>query len=297
MRALVALGLLVPLALAQPEVIDWIDAEIAPFEELVVPLQGPKSTTMTTRVSCLFGEPIVGIPITYLIVEQPSWSSVMIDPVSAVAPMGQCAEGYAEAQEAQISVAATDQAPGFAPTPLVVEITAGTGEREQKERVSVNVSASFFSVLDVQAAEAIVVIPPGASHDFNVVVTNFGNARTKVEAAVIDHSNTITVTVPPPLVLGSRQHGDSDILGTLSIRATSTEQGRFVNSVAVANVRINSYYAEDDAYVGDSTNIAFLVTVRSGAAAAAEKSPVDSIALPLVLAALAIVAALARGRR
>lgn len=294
MRLLLALILLAPLALAQPDVIDWIDAEIAPFADLVVPLQGPQQTTMVTRVSCALGDPVVGTPITYTVVDPPAWLSATISPASDVAPVGLCADGYSEARSAEIIVTASDQAPAFAPILLVVEIAVGTGERAQKERVSVNVSASYYSVLDVQVPEALATIPPGGSHDFQIPVVNFGNAPTRVEAVVAQRGDGIVVSLPPPLVLGSRQQGASDIAGTIVIGVSAPEDGGFVNRAETVNINVSSSYANDDSYGGDSSTISFLVTVRSGAAAAAENAPVASPGLPLLLAALALAAVLSR---
>lgn len=295
MRALLLLALVAPLALAQPDVVDWIDAEIAPFAEPVAPLQAPKITTLATRVSCLLGDPaIAGVPITYTVVEPPAWLSATISPASDVAPLGQCTEGYTDVRSATITVTANERAPGFTPTPLVVEIAAGTAERERRESVSVEVSASFFSILDVQAVETQATIAPGGSHDFNVVVTNFGNARTRVEPVLTEKGDAIAVTLPSPLVLGSRASGDSDILGTLAIRVMGSDQGAFGGEAAVLSVRFNSYYADDGSIRGDTADVAFAVTLRSGAAAAAEKSSIASPALPLILAALVIGTAFAR---
>ena len=299
MRALVALLLIVPLASAQPDVIDWIDAEIAPFAEPIVPLKAAGHTTMRTRVSCLLGDAaIASVAIQYATVEAPSWASVTISPASDVAPMGQCAEGYSELREATLTVSASDQAPAFVPTPIVVEITAGLAERQRKEQVIVNVSASYVSVLDVQASGSLATVPPGGSHDFVVDVTNFGNARTRVVATLADVGDGIAVDLPPPLVLGSRPHGASDISGKLLFRVLAKDDGgAFVNSVEAVNVNLASAYAEDDSFVGDSSAISFLVTVRSGAGADRQNASVPALASPGLALALALAfVSVRRGR-
>lgn len=297
MRALVALLLFAPMAVAQPEVVDWLIVEIAPFETAVKPLQSPVTTTMTTRASCLLAESALAqIVVTYSVVERPDWAAVLVSPANDAVSAQSCSGGYVTF-ETSLTVTANEQAPAFAPAAIVVEVVAGTDERQQTERGEVALTAAYFPILDVQLLESQAVVAPGGTHDFRVKVVNLGNAQTRVEATLISATEGIIVGLPSATTLGSRQAGASTHTQEIVFSAHTEARGGFVNEVGTIVARLVGSYALDPAEGSDEAVVSFLVTVRSGAAAAAEKSPVAAPALPLVLAALALTGILARSRR
>lgn len=281
--------LLAPIGTAQPPVADWVSVEIAPFAAPVPPLQSPVTTTFRTSLSCLLATETGVAPVIYTLIEAPKWATVVISPATDAAEATECEEGRLHL-EGTITVTANDQAPAFVVLPIVIEARAEARPTPQSGRGTVNLSAGYFSILDVQLEEAQVVVPPGASHDFAVRVTNFGNADTRVEAFLLEAAEGLQVAIPPPVVLQSKQAGGAQIAQDLVFRVTTDAGGGLVNRVGNVNVEIRSSAASDPSLVGDGSTVSFLVTTRTGA----KENSSDDRSLPLgwalVPAALAIAA-------
>jgi hypothetical protein len=290
MRWVWFLALLAPSAFGQTPDVDLVTASIDPFERLVEPLQGPLSTTMHTHASCLLAEPATGVIFTYAVAEQPTWSTVLVSPATDSRGPEACEAGWYDV-EASVTVTVSDQAPAFTPGPIVIDVTAGSGQRQQNARADVNVSAAYFSLLDVQVTEPQVVLAPGASHSFVARATNFGNAATLVESVIEPPPDGLVVDAPAPLTLESKQAGGSRIADDLVFRVTAPEADGFVNRVSLINVRLTSAYAMDDSFPGDESSVSFLVTVRTGGEAQSLRNAVPLagplLVIPFVLAALA----------
>lgn len=289
-------GLLALLALAgdglaQPEVVDWASIEVAPFEELVRPLQGPTTTAFTARASCLLAEESQTVRVSFALVSAPDWASVVAAPSTDERNVATCEQGYAEF-EGTLTVTASDQAPGFTPMPIEIEMAAGPDDRRQTARAVVNVSASYFAILDLQLPESQAVIAPGGSHEFTMKLTNFGNAITRVETTLAELPDRLTVTLPPPTTLESKQQGGAQISADVPVRVDAPEEDGFVNRVVSFSVRLTSAYATDDSFHGDDSTASFLVTVRSGSLERAKELP-----MPAALGMLAIALAFGIGRR
>lgn len=298
MRALLVLAVLAPVAAAQTDAVDWIQAEIAPFEDEVVPLQAPIATTMTTRVSCALAEAVSqSVLVSYVVAQKPDWATVVVSPATDAAPVGDCSGGYAAPREARLTVTANDQAPAFVPSEIVVEVHAGVGPREQVDAASVALSAGYFAILDTQLGEPQAVIPPGGAHDFHIRVTNFGNGPTRLEPLLLNASPGLEIGLPPVTILGSKQQGASDVSADLPLRVGAIDESGSVNRVGFVNLHLVASYATDPSEGADESTVSVLVTVRSGA----ERESGSTLPLPgagalALLGGAALVAAL-RGRR
>lgn len=282
--------LAVPGAFAQPPVSEWVMLEIEPFADLVEPLKGPIQTHVTARASCLLVDQTRNVPIAYRVASAPSWATALVSPSTDAADVGACEGGYVT-RTATLTVTASDQAPAFTPSAIVVEATAGPADRAETATASVDLSAKYFPVIDVQLAESIATVAPGESHTFVVKVSNFGNADTRVEATIVDASPGLTVTPPGAVVLQSKQAGGNQISADLAFVVRTDPEGGFVNRVGLINARIVGAYATDDAQGSEESTVSFLVTTRTGGEKARDL-PLSPL-LPLV----ALVAALAFRRR
>lgn len=285
MRGLLILALvgLFPVALAQAP-LALVTVDLAPFDAPVRPLQGAQTTEATVRVSCALAEAPGNLRVRHAIVDAPPWATVVVSPSEDVAGPERCQMGYATFV-AVVAVNVSDQAPADVPRTLTLESRAGSGEGGGIARDSVDVTASWFSILDVQLPEAIAVVPPGGSHAFPVKLTNFGNGATDVTIRVGDVSEGISVRVPDPVRLGSKQQGVNDISQDVDLVVVADEASGFVNRVAVANLALTSTYASDGTQVGDESTVSLLVTVRTGAAERAAAIPAAPPLLALLFAA------------
>ncbi|HVM44503.1 MAG TPA: hypothetical protein VM582_01105 [Candidatus Thermoplasmatota archaeon] len=295
MRALLLVALLAPLALGQPEVVDWLSVTIAPFEAPVRPLQQPVTAQVTTRASCLLADQGAGgqVQVQHAVKEKPAWATVLVSPATDVASVQGCSEGYLTFQ-ATLTVTATDQAPAFAAAPIVVEATAGPADRQQVETAQVNLSAAYFAILDVQVSDPQIVMRPGSTHDAVVKVSNFGNGDTRVETLLVDAGEGLSVQLPPPVTLGSRQRGSADTSADLVVRILAADAAGVVNRVGVVNLRLTGSYATDPSEGVDDSAVSLLVSVRSLGGEGAQKLP----GAPLgALVALAFASAARRALR
>lgn len=288
MRALILTVLLAATALGQASV-ELATFSIDPFADMVRPLQSPVSTTMHARVSCALADGIRGVPVQYQFVEAPAWATVVSSPASDVLATESCEGGWLIA-ESMLIVTVSDQAPGFVPTPIVVELVAGPSGREERRSASVNVTASYFSIVDVQVPESIVTMAPGSERALDVVLTNFGNGDTRIEIVVERASPEITVTAPDPFVLESKQAGGNDISRTVAFRVQAAPADGLVNRVATFDARVHSAYAKDDSFVGDASTVSFVVTVQSPLLRDRQVPAMNEPWLALVVAALLVSA-------
>lgn len=296
MRALLVVALLAPVALAQTEPVDWVQAAIEPFPDEVTPLQGTVLTTMTTRVSCALVEPALQqIAIQYVVVAKPSWATVVVSPATDAAPIGDCAGGYAVPREAAITVTADDQAPAFEAGEIVIDVQAGEEPRRETEQAQIALSAGYFAVLDASIAAPQALIPPGGAHEFHIAVTNFGNGPTRVEPLLLDVTPGLEVMLPAVAILGSRQQGATEVSADLVVRVRAVEEDGFVNRVGVINMKLVGSYAPDPSEGDDESAISMLVTVRSGANG--DDGPRSPVPAPGALALVGVALALACARR
>lgn len=279
---LMVLGVL-PFAAAQAPV-ELVTVEVAPFDEPVKPLQGTQTTEATVRVSCALAEPPASIVVTYNVPEAPAWATVLVSPSSDTAGPERCQTGYVTFI-ATLTVQANDQAPADVPAPIVLEARAGSGGAEHVERGEVNLTATWFSILDVQVVEAVAVVAPGATHAFPLKIANFGNGDTDVTITETERGEGITVRVPDTFRLGSKQQGSNDVSREVSIEVAADDARGFVNRVAVASLLVTSAYAADASQVGDDATVSLLVTVRSGAFETAANIPAPGPLLALLSAA------------
>lgn len=289
MRATLALlVLLAPVALAQAPPVELATLEIRPLSAPIAPLEDVLSTTMTLRASCALAEP-TGIPVA-LAVTSPAWTTALVSPATIVLPLDACQDGWAEG-EATLTVSATDQAPAFTPAALVVEAVAGEGERTARASDAIDVTASYFSILDAQIATSLLHVAPGGAADASVKLTNFGNGLTRVAFSMAQAPPTLEVALPEPIVLQSKQEGGNAISADVPIVVRAPPEEGVVNRQETVSIRVSAAYAEDGAFQGDQSTISWVVVIR-----ALPESATRAAAIP-GLAPLALVAVLALSAR
>lgn len=258
---LVLVALAVPLAAAQapltaPEV-PLVELSIGPSEAPLRPLQDVQTLPMTARVSCALLDDKGQVPVSYKVEGQPRWATVVVSPTEDVKEPAACQEGWATF-EAQLTVSASDQAPAFRAAPVNVSATAGS----ETGRAQVNVTASYFSIVDVQLQETSKATAPGTEAVFPLKLINFGNDRTRVSFEVVETSGGLHATAPEPLVLDSKQQGAPLVAADVELRVQAPEGSGYMNQVGTVTYRLTSASEERPDLAGDSSTVTVLVTTK-----------------------------------
>lgn len=288
---LAALLLLLPAHAAAQEPLA-MDVTIDPFAAPVAPLQGTGVTNVTVDAPCVApgGADPTRPMLDLWVAETPRWATVVLSPASIPAEAAQCQMGRL-ALRAQLIVAASDQAPAFAPAPIEVRATWRGSSPNVTGMGRVDVAAGYFSILDVQLAEAIKEVKPGEDAGFPLVVTNLGNARTRVVVTVENTTESLVPREVAPFVLQSRQQGEPVISASPTLTVGTRGDAGYNNQVGVVTYRITSHHADRPELAGDETSVSVLVTIKG-------LNPDAPVPGPGIgLAALGIVAAAIVARR
>ena len=254
---------------AQAQTNTSLTITLTPPTDSVKPLQGALNFggTATLTFSNEGVANLVGIPVTYTVSNAPSWAQVVVSPASDVFPVGQpgASPSTTVSKPFTVSVTASDQAPAFQPGTIEITATATPtqqGGKAATAKVNVPVTASYFSILDTQLAEAIKIERPQQPVVFPLKLTNLGNANTKVGFAVEDKAANLNVPVPIPIVLQSRQAGGNQISAEVPLTVQTPYKNGYMNEVGVVTYHITSSYALDPKLKGDETRVSVVVTTK-----------------------------------
>ena len=262
-----ALLALAPTAAAQQSA--SITVALNPPSESVKPLQSPItfSGTITFTADYTGVTGIIGIPVTYTVTKQPAWSTVLISPATDVFPVPSNAQpgaAYTQTKTITVTVTANDQAPAFQADQI--EVTATTtntaGGRPVSGKGNVPITAAYFSIIDVQLAEAIKLERPQTPVTFPVKVSNFGNANTKVSFEVTQITEGFDYTLPVPITLQSKQAGGNAITADVPLTVQTPYKNGYMNEVGTVNYKVTSAYALDPKLRGDESVVSVLITTR-----------------------------------
>lgn len=284
---LLGLLLLAPHAAAQAGPMEMRVA-VEPFPAAVAPLKGIQETKVVVDAPCAVpGTDPTRARLDLWLTDAPAWSTVVLSPTTFELDPMAC-QGGRLVREATLSATASDQAPAFKPAAFKVHAAWVGATPNLTAEDDVEVSASYFSVLDVQLAQAIQTVKPGGRATFPVKVTNLGNAETTVVFELESAPEGLSPQVPPPVVLQSKQAGGSAITAEVPLEIDAPAGGGFVNQAGSVTYRVRAHHAADESLAGDATTLSLLVTVKGFDA----PSPG-----PLPVLALAAVAALVVARR
>lgn len=220
---LLALLLVAPLAQAQVAE-ELLSVQIEPFRGDVKPLQGIVITNVTIRVACALAGPDGLVTVDVSTSPTPPWATVLLLPPQHRAPVTSCV-GTHLTFVSQLALTASEQAPAFQLTPIIVTATAGPPDPARRTAAaSVEFRAGGYVILDVQAAETQKRAPSGAEVTFPLKATNLGNGPVQVTSTVEQVTGGLEVEAPAPFALESRQQGGSAISQDLVIRVRIPEE-------------------------------------------------------------------------
>ena len=243
---------------------------LTPPSEKVKPLQG--QIVFQGKVD-FTGEPsnqgnLIGVPIEYKVTKQPAWAAVTISPGSDVIALTQGSGGqFIGSKTFTVSVTANDQAPAFQSDTIEITVTAKPtvpNTPQKSAAQAVPIQADFFSILDVQLAQAIQQDRPQSTVTFPLRITNLGNGNTKVNFAIAEGGNpqNLNAPLPIPITLQSKQAGGNAIMAEVPLQIQLPYQNGYMNEVGVVTYKITSNYALDSKLKGDETTLSVLVTTK-----------------------------------
>lgn len=310
--ALALTSLLLPLVVAQVPAIPPgtpIDATQKPLALVpgadiadVRPLSGIGATNMSVQIQCVALSAQNPTDVALAVAAKPAWLSVTVTPATVqfpanapnqAAPAPPCTAKMV--QEVAILVSATADAP--ADTPGLIQITGTTTTAAGAATASgfLNATAAAFVAIDAGASKTNGVATPGAPWEFDVTVTNRGNAKAAVEFATFAARGIKVEAVGGEV--GSRQAGDATNQQVFKVKVTP--EGTVVNGAYPGWVNVTATVPGKAAVRPAKQNIAFTVNVEG--AAAPPESEDDKSFLPTAFYAaplgLGLAAIAARRRR
>ena len=241
---------------------------LTPPSEKVKPLQG--QITFQGKVEYT-GDPssggnLVGVPVSYKVTKAPAWAAVTVSPGSDVIQLAS-GQQYSGSKTFTVAVTASDQAPAFQSD--TIEITAtvtpsSPGATPKSAAQTVPVQADYFSILDVQLAQAIQQDRPQSTVTFPVKITNLGNGATKVNFDIAPEGNPqrLAALIPGPVTLQSKQAGGNQISAEIPLQIQLPHKNGYMNEAGTVTYKITSNYALDSKLKGDETTLAVLVTTK-----------------------------------
>jgi hypothetical protein len=237
--------------------------------EQVKPLQGALTFSGTVTLTADYSgvaNPI-GIPVTYTVSNKPAWAQVLVSPASDVFPAPGAPGGvsYSQARTISVTVTASGDAPAFQAE--TIEITATPSPSNPQATITpgkgqVGIQAGYYSIIDVQLAEAIKVERPQSAVAFPLKITNFGNANTKVNFELISAAEGFQTVIPNPVTLQSKQAGGNQISADIPLTIQTPYKNGYMNEVGVINYKLTSSYALDPKLKGDESPVSVLITTR-----------------------------------
>jgi len=275
-----------------------LNVVLPPTDEKVKPLQGIMTMTGTYTVTYTqdaAASQVAGIPVKLTITKTPPWASAVVSPATDVVPTTPGATPGASVttspKQFSIAITATQDAPAFTPDTIEVTIqtSGGAGTTALSGKATAQVTADYFSVIDVNIPQSIQVARPQQAISFPVTITNLGNANTKVSFAIGDHDPGLIVQQPVPVVLQSKQTGGTTPAQTVQLQIQTPYKNGYMNSVGGVSYKITSAYALDPKLTGDSSAVSVVVTTKG--------FYVPGFELPLALALVGATALVTRRLR
>lgn len=274
---------------------------IDPFRDPAPPEGGAITTPVTLRVACDADRAAPPTQVTFALTQHPAWADVTLEPSAMETTQPQTCTDGAIAFVTMLSARVSTQAPAFRPETVEVEATIVQPMRPPvAARGMIPLTAAFFSLVDVSARRTVLELPAGGSGAFDLVVTNLGNAVTRVDFDATSPGGRLQIQTPMALSLQSKQAGGSTISSSVRLIVHRTDGSSEPIPVSFA---WRARYALDADLHGDSGEVKLMVAppgtdAASDAATLMEETRARVPMPPAILvAALAFALALVRGRR
>lgn len=259
-----------PLAAAQ-EQNTALQVTLKPIEGDIQPLVDTKVIDGTVELTVFTSSctNLAPIEVKLTVAKAPSWASVVLSPNSLFFTPGQGGTSCGSAtikgtQTFKAQVFATQEAPAFQPENIQITATSPSfaGGKSGAGMAETPIKAGYYSILEARVDQPIMIARPQDTVSFPIVVSNFGNALTKVNF-VVESSNPEKL-IPNqlnPVTIESRLSGKANS-ATVTLNAITPYHNGYLNEVAAMTVDIKGAYANDPSKTGDAMKINVIVTTK-----------------------------------
>lgn len=299
---LIALGaLLVPTGAAQDPTAPEIDfrAEVRDLgpEGLLSPEAELASVSLIAEIGCPTPPPLSETLVEFEIVETAPFARAVLNPsrLSFETDPGDCADpDFREEVTSVLQLDVTRDAPAFRPFSTAVAMTVTSGDDAYGPyEVRFDLEPDFLPLTMVAPAQYFQKVPPGASFEFPITLTNLGNGAVGVKFDLSQpNRNKLESLIPPREThLESRAQDGADAAHTaaVSILGEAPRADGYMNAIYSFHAKVSTRSAERLARATDESAVTLSIPVQGGGLAAA-----PGVSWAVVVATIAFGAGLAR---
>lgn len=235
-----------------------------PPSEPIRPLSGLKNVQLeVTYTHQEGGASFVTTPIELQVTNSPSWITALVTPSTVYAEVHD-GQGGSSTVTANVVVQTTSNAPAFRQGNIEIEGHARqNGDlAESTGRTTIPIQAGFYSVVDAQTNQSVVVAGPQEQIDFPVTVTNFGNGDQTISLNISQQSGGMDIVLPGTITVSSQATGAQDNSREIPVSVQTDYQNGYINRPGTFALDVTSAYALDQSNEGMSTRVSALVTTK-----------------------------------
>lgn len=260
--AALALLLALPAASAQQPLDPVLTVD--PLPGPITPMREPVTTPFRLDVLCEPAVPGSPAPIVqFWLDEVPEWALAV--PSYFVSPMDATCAGSRIAYEGEMTITLSEQAPATTPGAIVLAASYQSVRGNVTARATLNVTASYFGLLEVEVDDSMRIVSPGGAETFRLRLVNRGNAEGIVRLDVVNLTQGYQARVPDRVTLESAQEGGSRTGAEIEVAMRAPAAESISHEVGSVNLSILLERASDGA-PGDASAAMFILTVRERAA-------------------------------
>ncbi len=224
--------------------------------DVTIPCHADAPATVWTRASVVDGPDAIGIET----------AAVTNDTAEA------CDEGNGTLTVGlPVEVAVTRDAPAFEPVTATLEIrvqenhTDGTTTDLDPVDAEIMATPGYLNLYNVRLERKSAQAEPQTSVTYPIVIENFSNGPTRFEFNIANPDSLpqgFQPIPPSPVILESNATGGSTTSATVRLSVHTPFYNGYVDEEAAIQVRVDSFYAENTTYEGESTHLSTLTQVR-----------------------------------
>lgn len=170
-----------------------------------------------------------------------------------------------------VEIGFTQDAPAFEPVTATVEVhvqknhTGGNTTDLDPAEAEITATPGYLNLYNARVDKKIAQAGPQESVEFPIVIDNYSNGPTSFVFSLSHPDNVpdgFEPVVPEPLVLQSDATGGSTTNGTVVFTVYTPFHNGYVNEIGAVQLQIDSFYAENESYRGESSHISTLTQAR-----------------------------------
>lgn len=249
---------------------DRLQVEDRTVEEPVKPLGEPRQLVLDVTVPCQENETAVAWTRARL-VEAPAFVRLGSEDVTDLTGSA-CHDADDTLTVAlPIELGFDRRAPAFETTTATVEVrvqknhTDGNVTHLGPAIVNLTATPGYLNLYNVRLEKKIGQAGPQESIAYPIVIENYSNGPTRFQFALSHPDNVpdgFQPVVPEPLILESTTTGGTKTNATVTFSVFTPFHNGYVNENGAIQLRIDSFYAENTTYQGESSHVSTLTQAR-----------------------------------